>query len=73
MNGLPVEVANNAAERLREAAELGDLTELETIAEEFKARTPAFSEYAMLITQMAEDFDFDGILQLAERLLRPND
>ena len=71
-NGLPVEIARNAAERLRNAAELGDLTELETIAEEFTARTPAFSEYATRISQMAEDFDFDGIIQLAEKLRSGN-
>ena len=71
--GLPVDVAKNAAKRLREAAELGDLTELETIAEEFTARTPAFSKYAFKITQMAEDFDFDGIIKLAEKLLHQND
>jgi hypothetical protein len=71
--GLPTEVAQSAAERLREAAELGDLTELETIVEEFTARIPSFSEYAMRISRMAEDFDFEGIMELAEQLLRGND
>jgi CheY-like chemotaxis protein len=66
---LPEEVAKNAAERLLEAAELGDITELEAIAQEFTARTPAFLVYSRQITQMAEDFDFDGIIQVAEKLL----
>jgi two-component system, sensor histidine kinase and response regulator len=67
---LPPELAKEAAGRLREAAEMGDVSGLMAIAEELSSRCDAFAPYKMKITQLADDFDFDGILGLADDLLK---
>ena len=59
------ELAKQTAERLRNAAEMGNITELKAIAEGLKSDSDQFSS---TILQLAEDFDFDGILKLATEL-----
>lgn len=49
---IPTELSQDIAKRIRDAAEIGDITILKAIAEEI----------------MAEDFDFDGIQKLLEDL-----
>jgi PAS domain S-box-containing protein len=68
--GLPLDLAREAAARLREAAEIGDLSGLATIGEEMAARSDAFAPYQSKIAQLADDFDFDGIIELAAGLER---
>ncbi len=51
---------------LREAAEVGDVLELNAIAQAL----PADSPYAREITTLAQAFDTDGILRLADELQR---
>ncbi|MBW2706571.1 MAG: Hpt domain-containing protein, partial [Deltaproteobacteria bacterium] len=65
---LPPEVAQRAARRLRAAAEMGDVTEVVSIADEIASQTNGFSPYSAKIAQLADDFDFDGILQLTDQL-----
>ena len=65
---LPPEVAQRAARRLRAAAEMGDVTEVVSIADEIASQTNGFSPYRAKIAQLADDFDFDGILQLTDQL-----
>ena len=67
---LPPELAKEAAGRLREAADMGDVSGLMAIAEELSSRSDAFAPYKMKITQLADDFDFDGILGLADNLMK---
>ena len=67
---LPPELAKEAAGRLREAADMGDVSQLAAIADEFLARSAEFAPYKAKITQLADDFDFDGILILANDLLK---
>jgi two-component system, sensor histidine kinase and response regulator len=62
------ELAKEAALRLREAADLGDVTGLVAIAEELTSRSGAFSPYRAKLAQLADDFDFDGILELMNDL-----
>jgi HPt (histidine-containing phosphotransfer) domain-containing protein len=65
---LPPEVAQRAARRLRAAAEMGDVTEVVSIADEIASQADGFSPYRAKIAQLADDFDFDGILQITDQL-----
>ena len=44
---------------------MGDVTELASIAEALKKRSESCLPISNQIVKLAEDFDFDGILQLA--------
>lgn len=61
-------VAAEAARRLRDAAEMGDVAALGLIADELSGLSAGFIIYRDRITQLAEDFDFDGIQTLISEL-----
>lgn len=61
---LPVELAQIELERIRNAAETGDVAELISIAENLKSRSDDFIQFSKSIIQWAESFDFDHILKL---------
>jgi CheY-like chemotaxis protein/HPt (histidine-containing phosphotransfer) domain-containing protein len=65
---LPPEVASRIAEQLREAVELGDVAELSQIASELSGQDGGSRRYSAEITKLAEEFDFDGLVQLADSL-----
>jgi CheY-like chemotaxis protein len=65
---LPPEIAKDVAQRLRTAVELGDVTELATVASELTARDDASSRYGEEIKRLIDAFDFDGLAQLAHTL-----
>jgi CheY-like chemotaxis protein len=65
---LPRELAQKVAQRLREAVEAGDITELQAIAEELQSRTDRGAHYGEEIQRLAAEFDFDKIAALAERI-----
>ena len=65
---LSPELAKDAAERLRNAAEMGDVTELNEITDEFRSSSDAFVPYAQKIVQFADEFDFENILKMADDL-----
>ena len=65
---LPPDLAKEAAGKLREAAEMGDVSGLTAIAEEMASRSSGFAPYQRKIAQMADDFDFEGILGLVNDL-----
>jgi PAS domain S-box-containing protein len=67
---IPTELAKEAVGRIRDAVEMGDVTRIKTIAEDFKSQSEAFAPIADRFIQMAEDFDFDGILKLADQLVK---
>jgi PAS domain S-box-containing protein len=69
-SGLPPDLAREAAERLRTAAELGDVSELGAATDALAARSSAFNAWAERIRRMTDEFDFDGILKLVEELER---
>jgi two-component system, sensor histidine kinase and response regulator len=66
--GMPPDLAREAAGRLREAAEMGDVSGLAAIAEEMVSRCKDFAPYRSRVIQLADDFDFDGVLALANDL-----
>jgi PAS domain S-box-containing protein len=62
------ELARVTAQRLRDAADMGDVMGLNTIAEELKAQSDAYIPLGDRIARMAEDFDLDGAAKLADEL-----
>jgi hypothetical protein len=56
------------AKRIRDAAEMGDVTTLNAIAAEIKAQSESCVPLSKKIVQMAEEFDLDGIQKLADDL-----
>jgi PAS domain S-box-containing protein len=65
---VPAEIAQDIAKRIRDAAEMGDVTTLNAIAEEIKDQSDSCIPLSKQIIQMAEDFDTDGIQKLADAL-----
>jgi PAS domain S-box-containing protein len=65
---LPMELAKEMAERLREAIGAGDVTELEAIAAELQSRTDMGARYGEEIQRLAAEFDFYKIADLAEKI-----
>jgi two-component system sensor histidine kinase/response regulator len=68
MAGIPPEMAAEAARRIRQAAELGDVTQIKSIVAELRSKSDAFAPLCDRIIQLAEDFDFDGISKLVGEL-----
>ena len=62
---IPAELAHDIAKRIRDAAEMGDVTTLNAIAEEIKDQSGSCIPLSKQIVQMAEDFDLNGIQKLA--------
>jgi CheY-like chemotaxis protein/HPt (histidine-containing phosphotransfer) domain-containing protein len=68
ISAIPAELAQDIAKRIRDAAEMGDVTTLNAIAEEIKTHSDSCVPLSKQIVQMAEDFDLDGIQKLADAL-----
>ena len=73
ITSLPIELVQDAAKRIRDAAEMGNVSQLKSIAEELPAKSEAFSPIGQKIIHLAEEFDFDGIAQLANNLEESTD
>jgi HPt (histidine-containing phosphotransfer) domain-containing protein len=65
---LPPEIAREIAGRLRDAVEVGDVTEMAEIALELSGANDISRPYGAEIDRLAESFDFDGLIKLAKRL-----
>jgi PAS domain S-box-containing protein len=65
---LPSKLSKETSGRIRSATEMGDVTQIKAIAEELKSKSDVFAPISDKFIQMAEDFDFDGILKLAVQL-----
>ena len=63
---IPPELAREAANRLRDAAELGDISGVVSAVDELESRLNAFAPYKKKVVQLADEFDFDGVLKLAQ-------
>ncbi len=68
IGAIPAEFAQDIAIRIRDAAEMGDVTTLNAIAEEIKNQSDSCVPLSKQIAQMAEDFEFDEILTIADEL-----
>jgi HPt (histidine-containing phosphotransfer) domain-containing protein len=69
MPTLPPELAKDTAERIREATDMGDIGQLKSIAEDLTSQMSEFSTVGDKIIKMAEEFDFEGLVKLADKLL----
>jgi HPt (histidine-containing phosphotransfer) domain-containing protein len=68
ISAMPAELAQDIANRIRDAAEMGDVMTLNAIAAEIKTHSDSCIPLSKQIVQMAEDFDLDGIQKLADVL-----
>jgi two-component system sensor histidine kinase/response regulator len=68
MAGIAPELVSEAVDRIKEPAEMGDVTQIKSIAEELKSKFEAFAPISDRFNQLAEDFDFDGIAKLIGEL-----
>ncbi|UCE51573.1 MAG: response regulator [Desulfobacterales bacterium] len=73
ITSLPTELAQDASKRIRDAADMGNVSQLKSIAAELTAKSEAFSFIGQKIIHLAEEFDFDGIVQLANNLEKKKD
>ena len=61
LSNIPAELAREIAKRIRDAAEMGDVIQIKSIAEELKSEFDAVKPFCNKLIQLAEDFDFDSI------------
>jgi polar amino acid transport system substrate-binding protein len=66
---IPPERAKIAAESITEAAEMGDVAQIQSIASELRSEYDALAPFCEKLVQLAEDFDFDGIQKLVQELV----
>jgi two-component system sensor histidine kinase/response regulator len=68
MSAVPPELAQKVADRIKTAAELGDVMQVASIAKELKSENDVLIPFSDKIIQLSEDFDLDGIMKLADTL-----
>ena len=66
----PAEIGKEAVDRIQTAAEMGDVMQIKSLAEELMAESDAAAPICDKLVQLAEDFDFDGIQKLVIELDR---
>ena len=65
---VPVEQVKEATDRIKAAAEMGDVIQIKSIAEELKFESDAMAPFCDELIRLAEDFDFDGIQKIVLEL-----
>jgi CheY-like chemotaxis protein len=65
---VPTEIAKEAVDRIQAAAEMGDVMQIKSIAQELKSESDAVAPFCDELVRLAEDFDFDGIEKLVFEL-----
>jgi len=68
MAALAPELSGEAVGRIKEPAEMGDVTQIKSIAEDLKSKSDALAPFSDKFIQLAEDFDFEGISKLVGEL-----
>jgi PAS domain S-box-containing protein len=66
---IPAELAKEISSGIRDAADMGDITELKSIAERLRSQNDEFSPVSDKIIQCADSIDFEGITALADELV----
>ena len=59
---------NSLAKRIKEAAEMGDVFEVNAVAGELKSQSEDLAPLCDKLMQLADDFDLDGILEFVNQL-----
>ena len=65
---IPPELVGKAAESIKEAADIGDVTRIQSIAKKLKSDFDALVPFCDELDRLAEDFDFEGIQKLVQEL-----
>jgi HPt (histidine-containing phosphotransfer) domain-containing protein len=65
---IPLELVKEVTDRIKAAAEMGDVTQIASIAKNLKSDTPSMAPFCDKIIQLAEDFDLDGIQKCVDEL-----
>ncbi len=65
---VPVEQVKEATDRIKAAAEMGDVIQIKSIAEELKFESDAMAPFYDELIRLADDFDFDGIQKIVLKL-----
>ncbi len=65
---VPVEFVKELIDRIKTAAEMGDVMKIQLIAEELKSESDAVAPFCDNLIRLAEDFDFDGIEKIVLEL-----
>jgi CheY-like chemotaxis protein len=68
MASIPAELAREAVKRIRDAMDMGDVMELNVIAEDLGSKSDSLLPLCERMGRLAEDFDFDAISKLADEL-----
>jgi HPt (histidine-containing phosphotransfer) domain-containing protein len=68
MTAIAPALAGEAVGRIKEPAEMGDVTQIKSIAADLKSKSAAFAPFGDKFIQLAEDFDFEGISKLVGEL-----
>jgi two-component system sensor histidine kinase/response regulator len=61
MSTIPPELSKEVADRIKAAAEMGDVMQIRSIAADLVSESDAAAPFCNKIVQLADDFDFDGI------------
>ena len=70
ISSIPPELVQKVVDRVNAAAEMGDMMQIKSIAEELMSESDAMAPFCNKIVGLAEDFDFDGIQNLLLELDR---
>ena len=57
----PPELIKKATESIKEAADMGNVAQIKSIAKELKSESDAMAPFCHELVRLAENFDFDGI------------
>ena len=63
---IPPELTQEVVDRIKAAAEMGDVTQLKSIAAELASQTEALGPISEKINLLAAEFDFEGIAKFAD-------
>ena len=63
------ELAREVSAGIRDAADMGDITQLKSIAAQLRSQNDAFSPISDKIVECADNIDFEGIIALADDLV----
>ena len=64
LNQWPPELVKKVVNQIEEAAEMGDVMKIKSIAEKLMSESNLAVPFCDKLVQLAEDFDFDGIQKL---------
>ncbi len=64
MASIPSELMKKATESIIAAADMGDVTQIKSIAKALKSESDVMEPFCSTLIQLAEDFDFEGIKNL---------